>query len=84
MAKTKKEESRHLSDFITHFRYYTKRKNRYFFTAWINFRYTHITVTILNNLLDLEFTPSQPSITPKQWNMIAEACREELTQRKFI
>jgi hypothetical protein len=76
-----------LSKDITHFRYYTKRANKYFFTAWINGVFAHITLKRDSNGSEIEYScePTKEVVTTEEQDeLILESCIKELRDRKFI
>ena len=76
-----------LSEQITHFRYYTKRVNKYFFTAWINGVFAKIHLELNPSDTRLYFTAESQGIvevTNEQRELIMDACTKELVERRLI
>ncbi|PGT90038.1 hypothetical protein [Bacillus thuringiensis] len=72
-----------LSENITHFRYYTRRKTNYFFNAWINGIFSII--TFHEGELEFSCEPNKEvHVTEEQHELILNSCLAELRRRKHV
>lgn len=73
----------HLSESVTYFRYYTRRKDKYFFTSYVTGVFTHI--TLQGGKLEFTCQPKKEvRVIEEQYELILNSCLEELRSRKLV